>query len=218
MNQPAIVEDGPGETGYQSQQRQGGRLAGVEKRGRRTPARYGRQGQQRGAAACLCGRVPRREAAETDQVSSTQRGFAAKALNIRGGAGFQPAMAAFVPPSGSTPAGTPALPARGLLHGWLLIRNLREPKRNQRLVVQDVCNYVVRRESQGQSTDDAGRDITDPAPIVLRLPPGPVAVCKILAGHSGDGVQWGGALTPSRRSEPRDDLEIWEEDKGTSVH
>ena len=29
---------------------------------------------------------------------------AAKALNIRRGAGFQPAMAAFVPPSGSTPA------------------------------------------------------------------------------------------------------------------
>lgn len=77
---------------------------------------------------------------------------------------------------------------------------------------------MVRRESQGQSTDDAGRDITDPAPIVLRSPPGPVAVCKILAGHSGDGVEWGGTLAPSRRSEPRDDLEIWEEDKGTSVH
>ena len=43
-------------------------------------------------------------------------GFAAKALNIRRGAGFQPAIAAFVPPSGSTPARTPALPARGLLH------------------------------------------------------------------------------------------------------
>jgi len=42
---------------------------------------------------------------------------AAKALNIRRGAGFQPAMTAFVPPWGLTPARTPALPARGLLHG-----------------------------------------------------------------------------------------------------
>ena len=31
------------------------------------------------------------------------------------------------PPSGSTPAGTPALPARGLLHGRRLSRNRREP-------------------------------------------------------------------------------------------
>jgi hypothetical protein len=34
-------------------------------------------------------------------------------------------MAAFVPPSGWTPAGTPALPARGLLHGRRSSRNLR---------------------------------------------------------------------------------------------
>jgi len=71
---------------------------------------------------------------------TAQRGFAAKALNIRRGAGFQPAMAAFVPPSGSTPAGTPALPARGLLHGWRSSRNLREPKRNQRSVVRKLLS------------------------------------------------------------------------------
>jgi len=51
---------------------------------------------------------------------------AAQALNIRRGAGFQPDMAAFVPPSASTPAGTPALPARGLLHGRRSSQNLRE--------------------------------------------------------------------------------------------
>jgi len=45
---------------------------------------------------------------------------------------------AFVPPSGSTPARTPALPARGLLHGRRSSRNLREPKRNTSLVVQMV--------------------------------------------------------------------------------
>jgi hypothetical protein len=41
----------------------------------------------------------------------TQGGKAAKALSIRRGAGFQPAMAAFVPPSGSTQARMPAVPA-----------------------------------------------------------------------------------------------------------
>jgi hypothetical protein len=48
---------------------------------------------------------------------------AAKALNIRRGAGFQP-------------AGTPALPARGLLHGWRSSRNRRGQKTNQPLVAQ----------------------------------------------------------------------------------
>jgi hypothetical protein len=50
--------------------------------------------------------------------------------------GFQPAMAAFVPPSDSTPAGTPALPARGPLHGRRSSQNRGEPKRNASLVVQ----------------------------------------------------------------------------------
>jgi hypothetical protein len=50
--------------------------------------------------------------------------LAAGPLLAQSAAGFQPAMAAFVPPWGSTPAGTPALPARGLLHPRRPSRNL----------------------------------------------------------------------------------------------
>jgi len=84
---------------------------------------------------------------------------AAKALNIRRGSGFQPAMAAFVPPSGSTPARTPALPARGPLHDRRSSQNRREPKRNASLAEQRPA--FAKRSAPGHARGTG----------MLRLPP-----------------------------------------------